>query len=89
MLDEISELQCRKDLWKNYRKKSNEAELPGTYYTLDEIASKTKSSPPKLENLINKLRENNFVAGPTAFNPTGFRTNANILEITKCFQSIQ
>ena len=89
MLDEISELDVDKICKKTIEKNLDEAELPPTYYTLDEIASKTKSSPPKLENLINKLRENNFVAGPTAFNPTGFRTNANILEITKIFQSIQ
>lgn len=89
MLDEILELNvdkiCKKTLEKNF----DESELPGTYYTLDEIASKTKSSPPKLENLIAELKNNNFNASVTAFNPTGFRTNANILEITKIFQSIQ
>lgn len=89
MLERIIELNvdkiCKKVLEKNF----DEAELPGTYYTLDEIAFKTKSSPPKLENLITELKNNNFNASVTAFNPTGFRTNANILEITKIFQSIQ
>ena len=89
MLDGIIELNvdkiCKKTLEKNF----DEAELPGTYYTLDEIAAKTKSSPPKLENLITELKNNNFNASVTAFNPTGFRTNADILEITKIFQFIQ
>ena len=90
MLAEISKLNVEKICEKTIEKNLDEAELPATYFTrLDEIASKTKSSPPKLENLVNELRKNNFAAGPTAFNPTGFRTNANILEITKIFQSIQ
>lgn len=89
MLDEISGLSVDKICKKTIEKNLDEAELSPTYYTLDEIASKTKSSPPKLETLINKLREGNFAASPTAFNPTGFRTNANILEIAKIFQSIQ
>ena len=29
--------------------------MPATYFTLDEIASKTKSSPPKLENAIENI----------------------------------
>ena len=52
--------------------------MPGTYFTLDEIASKMKSSPPKLENAISNLQKNNFVASSTSFSPTGFRTNARI-----------
>ena len=89
MLDGISNLSVDKVCKKIIEKNFDEAELPATYYTLDEIASKTKSSPPKLENLVNALRKSDFVAGPTAFSPTGFRTDANILEITKIFQTIQ
>jgi tRNA (guanine26-N2/guanine27-N2)-dimethyltransferase len=44
-----------------------------------------KSSPPKLEKIIEKLRNKGFVASPTSFSPTGFRTNANIKEITSEF----
>lgn len=66
-----------------------ESEMPGTYFTLDEIASKMKSSPPKLENAIINLQKNNFEASVTSFSPTGFRTNAKINEIIKIFQTIQ
>ena len=48
-----------------------------------------KSSPPKLEDIVENLQKNNFVASVTSFNPTGFRTNANIKEIVEVFQSIQ
>ena len=59
--------------------------MHGIYFTLDEIASKMKSSPPKLNDAINNLQNNGFMACPTSFCPTGFRTNANINEIIKVF----
>ena len=89
MLSEISNLEVDKVCEKTLNKCLKESEMPGTYFTLDEIASKMKSSPPKLENVISSLQENNFLASVTAFNPTGFRTNANINEIIKIFQIIQ
>jgi len=89
MLSEISNLEVDKVCEKTLYKCLKESEMPGTYFTLDEIASKMKSSPPKLEDVISSLQENNFLASVTAFNPTGFRTNANINEIIKIFQIIQ
>ena len=59
--------------------------MPGFYFTLDEIAKKIKTSPPKLEKVILNLKENGFTSSVTAFNPTGFRTNANINEIIRIF----
>ena len=59
--------------------------MPGTYYTVDEIASKMKISPLSLENTIKKLQEKGFVASPTSLEPTGFRTNARIDQMTEIF----
>jgi tRNA (guanine26-N2/guanine27-N2)-dimethyltransferase len=42
-----------------------------------------KSSPPKLEDAIENLQKNGYLASCTSFCPTGFRTNANINEIVK------
>ncbi|MDH3313132.1 MAG: tRNA (guanine-N1)-methyltransferase [Nitrosopumilus sp.] len=89
MILEIPNLQVDKNCEKTLVKCLAESEMPETYFTLDEIASKMKSSPPKLENIILNLQKNNFLASVTAFNPTGFRTNANINEIIKIFQTIQ
>ena len=89
MLIETSNFKIDKICEKIITKCLEEAEMPATYFTLDEIASRMKSSPPKLENVISKLQENNFVASVTAFSPTGFRTNATINEIIKIFESIQ
>ncbi|HJJ23016.1 MAG TPA: tRNA (guanine-N1)-methyltransferase [Nitrosopumilus sp.] len=89
MLLEIPNLEVDKNCEKILYKCLAESEMPGTYFTLDEIASKMKSSPPKLENVVSNLQKNNFVASITAFSPTGFRTNAKINEIIKIFQTIQ
>lgn len=89
MISEIPNLEVDKVCEKILSKCIEEAEMPGTYFTLDEIASKMKSSPPKLENAISSLQKNNFVASPTSFSPTGFRTDAKINEIIKIFQAIQ
>ena len=60
-----------------------ESEMPATYYTLDEIASKMQKAPLKMKNMIEKLQDAGFVASPTSLNPTGFRTDCGIDEILK------
>jgi len=89
MLIEIPNLKIDKVCEKTIQKCLVESEMPATYFTLDEIASKMKASPPKLEKAIQNLEQNNFMASVTAFNPTGFRTSANINEIIKIFQTNQ
>ena len=89
MLLEIQNFKVDKVCEKTLHKCLAESEMPGTYFTLDEIASKMKSSPPKLENAISNLKKNNFIASVTSFSPTGFRTDAKINEIIKIFQTIQ
>ncbi len=59
--------------------------MPEFYFTLDEIAKRIKKSPPKLEKILMNLKEKGFTSSVTAFNPTGFRTNASINEIIEIF----
>jgi len=89
MLIEIPNLKVDKVCEKTIQKCLAESEMPATYFTVDEIASKMKVSPPKLEKAIQNLQKNNFTASVTAFNPTGFRTSANIKEIIEIFQTNQ
>jgi tRNA G26 N,N-dimethylase Trm1 len=42
-------------------------------------------SPPKLQRAMERLRENGFRSSPTAFEPTGFRTDAGIGDIEESF----
>ena len=85
MILKIPELSVDKVCEKTLQKCLAESEMPGIYFTLDEIASKMKSSPPKLEDAIKNLQKNGYLASPTSFCPTGFRTNANINEIISVF----
>jgi len=87
MILKIPELTIDKVCEKTLQKCLLESEMPGTYFTLDEIASKMKLSPPKLEDAIKNLQKNGYVASPTSFCPTGFRTNANINQIIDTFGS--
>ena len=64
-----------------------EAELPATYYTLDEIASMNKSAPLKLNEAIERLRAQGYKASMTSLNPGGFRTDCEIDKITQIFQN--
>lgn len=85
MIVEESQLNLGKTYNKILSKCLLECNLPQYYYTLDEIASKMKLSPPKLEVAIEKLKQSDFLASPTVFQPTGFRTNASIREIIETF----
>ena len=67
-----SKLETDKNCEKILCKCLSESEMPCTYYTIDEVASIMKSSPPKLEKAISSLIENNFLSSVTVFNPTGF-----------------
>ena len=83
MIKEIPNFAIEKGCEKILQKCLAESELSGTYFTLDEIASKLKSSPPKLEDVISKLQQNGYFSSSTSFCSTGFKTNANIEQIIK------
>jgi len=85
MIVEICDLKVDKKCEKTLRKCILESELSATYFTLDEISSIMKGSPFKLDKAIKKLQNKGYLASPTSFNPTGFRTNATISEIINTF----
>ncbi len=85
MFEDIENQTVDKNCEKIVSKCILESVKPGTYFTLDEIASKMKVSPLKLDKAISKLQSNGYVASPTSLNPTGFRTDARIDEILKVF----
>ena len=85
MQEEIPKYSIDKRCEKTLQKCLLESEMPGTYFTLDEIASKMKVAPLSLEKIIKKLESDGFLASPTSLNPTGFRTNAKINQICELF----
>jgi len=87
MLENVAQLTVEKKCEKILEKCLLEAEMPPTYFTLDEIASKMQSAPISMNNAISKLQKNGFDSSPTSLNNTGFRTNAKINEILKVFSN--
>ena len=85
MLEQIPNCSVDKKCEKILQRCILEAEMSGTYFTLDEIASKMKCAPLSLKKAINKLQNSGFVASPTSLNFKGLRTNANINELKQIF----
>ena len=86
MTDAVKNLTVNKKCDVILEKCYEESDLQPTYYTLDEIASRMKCAPLKLDNAIQKLQDSGFSASRTSLNPTGFRTNCQINDILKIFR---
>ena len=87
MLMEYQKYSVDKRCEKILAKSLEEAEMSGTYFTLDEVASRMKSAPLGLDNALEKLHAAGYFATSTSLNPTGFRTNCRIDEIIKIFSN--
>jgi len=87
MLEQIPNCSVDKKCEKILQRCALEAEMPGTYFTLDEIAEKMKCAPLSLKKAINKLQNGGFLASPTSLNFKGIRTSANINELKEIFAS--
>ncbi len=85
MLSEIPNHSVDKKCEKSLQKCVLESEMPACYYTLDEIAEILSISPIPLDEIISRLQKARFLASPTSFNPTGFRTNCRIDKIKELF----
>jgi len=85
MLKETPEHSVDKKCEKSLQKCILESEMPACYYTLDEIAEVLRISPIPLQEIISRLQKRGFLASPTSFNPTGFRTNCTIDKIKELF----
>jgi tRNA (guanine26-N2/guanine27-N2)-dimethyltransferase len=87
MLDDIPNHIVDKKCEKTIQRCILESDMPGCYYTLDELAEMRKKSPASLENSIAVLQKNGYRSSPTSFNPTGFRTDCKINKILELFSS--
>lgn len=75
-------VRCEKylALWKE------EASAPALFYKLDELARKTKHSPPKLQAMVAKLKEGGFEGSRTHFDPKGFKTDAPVEDLLRLYK---
>ena len=79
------ELGSKNELCRLFDVMEEETKGPAFFYTTDSLASFFKKSPPKLDFLIDKLRNDGFIATKTQFSTSGFKTDAEIKEIKKIF----
>jgi len=87
MLEEIPSYTVDKRCEKTLQKCLLESDMPGTFFTLDEIASRAKVAPIGLDKIIKKLEREGFQASPTSLDPAGFRTNCKIDTVCKLFSN--
>jgi tRNA (guanine26-N2/guanine27-N2)-dimethyltransferase len=85
MLEEQKKFSVDKSCEKTLLKCQNEIGMPGTYFTLDEMARKKRCAPSSLSNIIEKLQGVGFKACSTSLDPSGFRTDARIDKILQIF----
>jgi len=57
------------------------------YFHTDQIASKLKTSPPALSELVDTLKRDGFTASKASLNPQGIKTNASLPQILKILKS--
>jgi tRNA (guanine26-N2/guanine27-N2)-dimethyltransferase len=65
-----------------------EADMPGFFYTTDELAQRGRRSPPKLDRFLQALRDAGFRATRTHFHPRGVKTDGPPEEVLRLFGSI-
>lgn len=65
-----------------------EANAPATHYDLHEISKKLKISAPRLDNVLESLKENGYFASRTHFKPTGIKTDAPVNKIKEIVFSL-
>lgn len=80
------ELGTNKELLRLFDHLEGEANSPAFFYTNDSLSSFLKKSPLKVETMIDKLKEQNYLAIKTQFNPSGFKTDAPLEVIEKVFK---
>jgi len=87
-ISENKKLNTKKEILKLLNQCHAEAESPATFYDIHEICRVLKASAPKIDLVIEKLKENGFIATKTHFSPLGIKTNADNKEITNIVKEI-
>jgi tRNA (guanine26-N2/guanine27-N2)-dimethyltransferase len=73
-------------LWKFLDLLEEEADAPPFFYTINDLSSLLKVSPPTMEHIIGQLKSKGFLVTRTHCTPTGFKTNAPLDIVTEVFK---
>ncbi len=65
-----------------------EADLPPGFYDSNLLASELKITTPPLNNILNTLRNSDYLCSKTHFNSNAFKTNMNFHELCKLLRNV-
>lgn len=64
----------------------DEAEGPPFFYTINDLSSRLRQSPPSRDHIVDQLRTKGYMVTRTHCTPTGFKTTAPLGVITEVFK---
>lgn len=85
-LASTKELHTKPLLWKLLDLLEEEADAPPFFYTINDLSSLLKVSPPTMKYIIEQLKNKGFIVSRTHCTPTGFKTNAPLGVVTEVFK---
>ena len=85
----VKKLGKKKELWKLLDVLIEESEAPLFFYTSEYFASQLKTSPPRLETVFKKIKNQGFSVSKTHFSPVGFKTDAPVKTIEEIFRDLK
>ncbi|MGB9936569.1 MAG: tRNA (guanine(10)-N(2))-dimethyltransferase [Methanobacterium sp.] len=86
---ETSEINQNKKALKLLNIAYDESSAPATHYDLHGISRNLKISAPRLNEVLETLKEQGYFASRTHFKPTGIKTNASINILKEIFLDLQ
>ncbi|MDE1862933.1 MAG: tRNA (guanine-N1)-methyltransferase [Thaumarchaeota archaeon] len=81
MISKEEQFQVDKSCKKTLERCKEEADMPPTYFTIDELAHRKRTAPSSLSKSISSIKSAGFRITPTSLNPAAFRTDARIDDI--------
>jgi len=85
-LASTKKLNTKHLLWKLLDLLEGEADAPSFFYTINDLSSLLKVSPPTMQYIVEQLKSKGFLITRTHFTPTGFKTNAPLDIVTEVFK---
>ena len=80
-------LNTKHQIWRLFDLLEEEADAPPFFYTINDLSSILKISPPSMHHVVEKLKKKSFIVTRTHCTPTGFKTNAPLDVVTEVFKS--
>lgn len=65
-----------------------EADMPALFVSTDELARRFRGSPPRVDRLLETLRDAGFRATRTHFDPRGVKTDAPHADVVRLYRSV-